>query len=228
MSSVLPARRVFVSHSHSDNDFSRKLVHSLVGTGLDVWYDERNLGAGYLGPTIERELQTSDAYIVILSPAAVASQWVQSEWYAAWELLREEKIRFFIPVIAAECEIPLLLRGMFRVDFTRERYDTNVKQLLQLLGVSSTAAPQEQKIPTQWEQAGTFLAHRRGVYCVDWSPDGSTLATGSYDRSVVEWDAASYNQVKTLAGHTQGINAVAWSPSGTTLASASTDNTLRV
>jgi hypothetical protein len=201
MSSTRPARRVFVSHSHSDNDFSRKLVQSLVGAGLDVWYDERNLGAGYLGPTIERELQSSDSYIVILSPAA-ASQWVQSEWYAAWELLREGKMRLFVPVVAAECEIPLLLRGMYHVDFTREPYDQGVKQLLNLLGVSTATTPQTAQIPTQWEQAGTFHAHMRGCYCIDWSPDGNMLATGSYDKTVVEWDAATYRQVMTLAGHT--------------------------
>src|SRR5262249_4401983 len=109
----------------------------------------------------------------------------------------------------------------YRIDFTHESYDTNAKQLLQLLGVTAPAAPQAQTIPTQWEQAGSFLAHRRGCYCVDWSPDGSLLATGSYDRTVIEWDAARYNQVKALTGHTQGVNAVAWSPSGQMLGSAS-------
>jgi TIR domain len=82
---------VFVSHSHADNDFCRRLVQTLRNTGLSVWYDEQNLSAGYLTSTIERELRQADAFLVVLSPAAVESQWVQSEWYAAWDLAREGK-----------------------------------------------------------------------------------------------------------------------------------------
>src|SRR5262249_55563200 len=102
-----PHQQIFVSHSHSDNAFCRQLVTDLQGMGLKVWYDEVSLGAGHLGPAVERELRASDAFIVVLSPSAVTSQWVQSEWYAAWSLMGEGKIKTFIPVIAQTCDIPL-------------------------------------------------------------------------------------------------------------------------
>jgi hypothetical protein len=38
---------VFVSHSHADNEFCRRLVQTLRNAGLNVWYDEQNLSAGY-------------------------------------------------------------------------------------------------------------------------------------------------------------------------------------
>jgi hypothetical protein len=79
MSAEISAKRVFVSHSHADNDFSRRLVQSLTEAGLSVWYDEQNLGAGHLAEIIERELSQADTYIIVLSPSALASQWVQDE-----------------------------------------------------------------------------------------------------------------------------------------------------
>src|SRR6516225_8295913 len=36
----------------------------------------------------------------------------------------------------------------------------------------------------------TFIGHRSEVYSVSWSPDGTRLATGSYDGTVKVWDAA--------------------------------------
>ncbi len=71
--------RVFVSHSHADNDFCRRLVRSLTAAELDVWYDERNAGPGSLASTVERELRRADAFLLILSPTALTSQWVESE-----------------------------------------------------------------------------------------------------------------------------------------------------
>src|SRR5579883_2009995 len=76
------ARRVFVSHSHHDSEFCERLVNTLRTAGLDVWLDDQNLGAGHLPRIIEAELRSRDTFIVVFSPAALTSQWVESEWYA--------------------------------------------------------------------------------------------------------------------------------------------------
>jgi len=108
--------RIFVSHSHQDNAFCREFVVGLRKVGLEVWYDEHNLGWGELRQVIERELADSQHFIAILSPAAVASQWVNREIDAALALLGEKQLTTFLLVTAAPCTVPLLLRGFKRVE----------------------------------------------------------------------------------------------------------------
>ncbi len=72
--------RLFVSHSSQDNAWCRELVATLAGAGLDAWYDERGLsgGANWVN-TLQSELQARDVFLLILTPDAWASQWVQEE-----------------------------------------------------------------------------------------------------------------------------------------------------
>jgi len=60
------------------------------------------------------------------------------------------------------------------------------------------------------------------------APDGRVLASGSYDRSLLLWDAESGEVLRALRGHTGLVNAIDWSPDGALLASASSDHGARV
>jgi hypothetical protein len=106
----MPAPRVFVSHNHRDSAYCHDFVNGLRNYNVDVWFDEQNAGAGALREMVQREIASRPHFIVILSPAAVASQWVQAEIDAALELERTGKLQTFLPVIAVRCEVPLLLR----------------------------------------------------------------------------------------------------------------------
>ena len=61
---------------------------------------------------------------------------------------------------------------------------------------------------------GRFEGHRDAVACLSFSPDGKTLATGSYDRTVKLWDVRSGRARATLTGHTNWVFAVAFSDDG--------------
>jgi WD domain, G-beta repeat/AAA domain len=72
------------------------------------------------------------------------------------------------------------------------------------------------------------LGHSSVIRAVAWSPDGTTLASGSDDNTVKVWAWPSGELLRTLAGHSDWVWAVAWSPDGTTLASGSDDKTVKV
>lgn len=81
---------------------------------------------------------------------------------------------------------------------------------------------------------GTVLrslgGHTGWVNCVDFSPDGQTLASGSDDYSVRLWRVDDGTLLNTLARHKFWVHDVAFSPDGGILASASGsfDGTVRL
>ena len=62
------------------------------------------------------------------------------------------------------------------------------------------------------------------------NPAGTTLATASWDGTVILWDlsdpAAPTRIGQPLTGHTDAVSSVAFTPAGTTLATASADRTV--
>ena len=64
------------------------------------------------------------------------------------------------------------------------------------------------------------------VKSVAWSPSGEKLASGSDDKTVVVWDAASGAKVAQLEGHAGKVEGVAWSPDGSRLASCGEDQSV--
>src|SRR6185312_8594092 len=78
----MPATRLFVSHSTQDNDWCRPFIAAMKSAdpGLDIWYDEYGLSGGTEWvQTLQKELQARDVVVLILSPEALASQWVGEE-----------------------------------------------------------------------------------------------------------------------------------------------------
>lgn len=70
--------------------------------------------------------------------------------------------------------------------------------------------------------------HSGWIRSVAFSPDGSTIATASFDHTVKLWDARSAMLKMTLVGHADMVLAVAFSPDGQTLASAGFDATIKL
>jgi WD40 repeat protein len=70
--------------------------------------------------------------------------------------------------------------------------------------------------------------YRQKVWCVAFSPDGNTVASGSADETIKLWDASTGSELHTLKGHDYYLLSVAFSPAGRLLASSSADLTVKL
>ncbi|HEY7091527.1 MAG TPA: toll/interleukin-1 receptor domain-containing protein [Ktedonobacterales bacterium] len=113
--SPTPVARIFVSHSHQDDAVGKRLVGDLrARLGQDaVWYDSQGglLGGENWWRTIVEELSTRNIFIVILSPDAVASAYVQTEMDMAHRQ-RIERHKILIPLRYRPCTIPEDWKGI--------------------------------------------------------------------------------------------------------------------
>jgi len=75
-------------------------------------------------------------------------------------------------------------------------------------------------------QAAVLSGHTGKVSSVKFSPDGTSLVSGSKDKTVKLWDTQTGGVVKTFSGHTAWVFSVSISADCITIASGSVDRTI--
>jgi len=118
--------KVFISYSRKDIGFVRKLAGDLEKAGYDVWWDLTDLRGGddWLR-VIPTAIESSEYFVVVLSPNSAVSDWVKKEYTQALSLGKK-----IIPIMLARSNVPFALNTINYVDFTSGDYAANLKKLL--------------------------------------------------------------------------------------------------
>ncbi|MBC8492343.1 MAG: toll/interleukin-1 receptor domain-containing protein [Chloroflexi bacterium] len=129
--------QVFISHATEDAQFAHRLADDLQRLGVQVWIAPESIrpGEGWV-EAIERGLAESSHMVVVLTPAALESEWVRKETDVAIAQERKGLIQV-IPLDVEPCEVSLLL-GSYQMASFRRNYDAGLSQLVDILGVRIT------------------------------------------------------------------------------------------
>ncbi len=125
-------RSIFLSYSRSDRDFVKRLATDLKRNHIDVWLDEWVIKPGDdIREEIEKGIDKYDFFGIVLSPFAVSSGWTRKELSAGMVKEISAGRTVILPVLLADCDIPLLLAGKRYADF-RVDYQKGLAELLEV------------------------------------------------------------------------------------------------
>lgn len=108
MPPVQNPRQIFVSHAHQDAAFAQRLAADLRRAGWDIWIAPQSIRPGEQWVTaVNRGLEESGVFVLVLTPDAAQSSWVRRETDAAIHLEHQEKIRFISLDVKPTSQPPL-------------------------------------------------------------------------------------------------------------------------
>ncbi|MGO8950467.1 MAG: tetratricopeptide repeat protein [Ktedonobacterales bacterium] len=218
--------QLFVSYSHQDEAFARDLVEALRATGTDVWYEEQNLDSGQLIPTVERELRDRPVFLLVLSPAALASRRVEEECRRAYNCQLQDPTRTLLPVtavpLADETDIWLFLKDFKRVEAPKGQpypKEEAIRRMLHALALTPWGEALEPAAPNPAQSAAAVLER------VLFYQQATQLAPNSFDAwfnlgyslSFAEGTALDQLDAYERALALEPNNARAWGNKGTVL-----------
>lgn len=154
---------VFISYSHKDSTYAHALADQLHERGIEVWIDER-LDYGSQWPhEIQKQLDSCDAFLLVMSPRSFASDWVQSELQRA-----KRKLKPIFPLLLEGDETWLSVESIQYYDvrsgnFPDEKFYSALKRVLKTGSASDGAV----SVPKSELPSGTVrpqAARQRGAW----------------------------------------------------------------
>jgi ankyrin repeat protein len=133
---------VFISYAAEDDQRARQLAGALEHQGWSVWWDRKIVAGRAFDQTIERELETADAVVVLWSHASIASEWVCNEASAGAER------GVLVPALLDPVKPPLEFRRRQAADLTRWNGDTTHEGFQALCaGIDAALSPAGTPLP---------------------------------------------------------------------------------
>jgi hypothetical protein len=177
----MPARpRVFICHSHEDNEVTERVVADLRAAGVDVWIDTAEIAHDDFQDRINAGLMDRDWLILIETPEALHSPWVRREVNAALQLKDQGRLRDVIPLVVKPCvssDVPPLWAILHHYDATVD-YPRALQGLLRAVSLNSPTtgpvaprmqpgAPMPPGTPDSYRDGGPVQAQ---VYPLPYTP----------------------------------------------------------
>ena len=121
--------QTFISYSRINQQFAIRLACELKSAGFCVWMDQFDIPTGSRwDDEIEKALRESQIFLFIMTPASIASENAKDE--VGYAIDHGKRI---LPVLLEECEIPLRLRRLQYVDFTKKSFNEGIASAKELL-----------------------------------------------------------------------------------------------
>lgn len=122
---------VFISYSSADREFVERLVRDLDAAEVDVFYDQRIPPGESWAESLANAIESAEFLLVVLSPDAVESQWVEQEIRIG--LAREaEGKALVVPIMIRPCPVPPALANKTYASFDRS-YEEGLQRILAVL-----------------------------------------------------------------------------------------------
>jgi hypothetical protein len=163
----MPTPRIFVSHSHQDNEWCSQLVDALILAGFDVWFDKQGLYVGDQWVSkLETEIESRDVFLVVLTPESWSSNWVRREVQLA---LHQDKR------ILGVKQKPVELSGFITTYQILDAIGQDAQRIAQQIGTTlggalSSVAPVTRRPPNEAsipEEVQPIVAERGGWILVN-------------------------------------------------------------
>ncbi len=154
----------FISYSRINSDFSVRLAKDLKSAGYDVWLDQLDIPTGARwDDELERALEASDTFLIVMSPQSIQSQNVKDEIGYAIDTGKN-----ILPIVLENCKVPFRLRRFQYVDVSEETYEDSLIKIKFLLDnardekvvtpLNDSAPPPLQTPPTHAQSPGSSSA----------------------------------------------------------------------
>ncbi len=125
--------KIFISYAWENQATAKRLQQALQAAGAEVFVDYTGTQGGESLPTrISQALDWCDTLILLWSPAAASSHWVELEWTSAVALNR-----CLIPCKLDETPLPKILWGKRYLEF--KNFDHGLNELLAALRLKTPA-----------------------------------------------------------------------------------------
>ncbi|NEQ66888.1 MAG: peptidase C14, partial [Symploca sp. SIO2D2] len=193
----------------------QKSKYLLVGARLDAALDclEKYRELGYLNKAVQTFIQVS---------------------YATWIEAETEKERQILEALCMTAEIQWNKNQQLESLISITKAGVRVQQLrnshLEVKPDNCQKAVRKlrETLYRRIQEKNRLRGHSHEVKAIAYSPDSTTLASASLDKTVKLWNAQNGSLLATLQGHRGEINVIAYSPDGATLTSASDDKTVKL